>query len=385
MKKIGALIVCMTVCGTALFAQTTADEWYEKAGEYHNSGDYTNAVTAYSETVKRDRSHLNAYLNRGIVYYLLKNYDAAIADYDTFMNGASDFPLAYVLRGDAYGAKSVYHKAVADYRTGFEKGYEPSDSTTVDKSSKADMWFCGAMYMEITINRFLGKADVVTAYENRLKTVCDKNSITRAEVETFYRQNIGALIAGVVDEEFGKVRFLLKDSPNGTYGVLLSRNTQNQYILRYEGYFNDTKATKTLPPASLGTLLDTMRRNPVDFNQASIDQVRTQAALIPSVALAVAGTADAFVGTIKKALTDFYLTPMIANYNTVKDIHALFMRKAWEYHQDPLFGIISSSYVSVLSELSSPLVSKVDSDTNQEKYAAASLTQAQIRALTVRR
>jgi hypothetical protein len=196
-------LLCAAACGAALFAQTTADEWFKKAGEYHAGGDYANAARAYSETVKRDSSHLDAYLNRGIMYYLLKNYDAAIADFDTFMKGASDFPLAYVLRGDAYGAKGVYHKAVADYRTGFEKGYEPSDYN-IDKSSKADMWFCGAMYMEIVTNRFLGKPAVVTAYENRLKTVCDKSGVTRAEVEAFYRQNIGSLIATVVDAEFNK-------------------------------------------------------------------------------------------------------------------------------------------------------------------------------------
>jgi hypothetical protein len=64
------------------------------------------------------------------------------------------------------------------------------------------MWFCGAMYMETVINRFLGKSDVATKYDNWLKTVCDKNSVTRAEVETFYRQNVGSLIAAVVDKHF---------------------------------------------------------------------------------------------------------------------------------------------------------------------------------------
>jgi Tfp pilus assembly protein PilF len=202
MKKIVAVAVFLfAVAVSGTFGQTSADEWFKKAGEYFDKGDYANAVTAFSETIKRNSSNLDAFLNRGLAYYQIKNYDAAIADYDTVIKGAPNFPVVYVLRGYNYGEKGIYHKAVTDYRTGLEKGYDPS-GFNVDKSSKANMWFCGAMYMEIVVNRFLGKSDVVTKYENWLKIVCDKNKVTRAEIEKFYRDNVRALIAGVVDEEF---------------------------------------------------------------------------------------------------------------------------------------------------------------------------------------
>jgi tetratricopeptide (TPR) repeat protein len=189
------------LCGAALFAQTTEEEWFKKAGEYFDSGNYANAVTAYSEVIKRNSSNINAYWFRSYAYYKTNNYDAAIADCNTVIKDAPDFPTVYVLRGDSYGAKGIYHTVVADYKAGLEKGFDPN-GYDVDKSSKASMWFCGAMYMEIVVNRFLGQSAVVTKYENWLKTVCDKNSVTRAEVEAFYRQNIGALIAAVVDAEF---------------------------------------------------------------------------------------------------------------------------------------------------------------------------------------
>jgi tetratricopeptide (TPR) repeat protein len=145
MKKVTALVMCAVMTAALGFGQTSADEWFKKAGEYFESGDYANAVRAYSETIKRDSLNLDAYWFRGIAYYQTKNYDAAIADYTTVIKDEPDFPLAYVVRGDAYGAKGLYHKAVADYRTGFEKGYDPS-GFAVDKSSKAAMWFCGALY-----------------------------------------------------------------------------------------------------------------------------------------------------------------------------------------------------------------------------------------------
>jgi hypothetical protein len=205
MKKFVTLVMFAVMTAAFGFGQISSDEWFKKAGEYLNSGDYANAVTAYSEAIKRDSSLRNAYWFRGFAYYRIKNYDAALADCNTVINGSPDFPLAYVVRGDAYGAKGIYHKAVVDYRTGLEKGFEPS-GFDVDTSSKASMWFCGAMYMEIVVNRFLGNSAAVANYENRLQTVCDKNKVTRAEVETFYRQNIGALISTTVDAEFKKTR-----------------------------------------------------------------------------------------------------------------------------------------------------------------------------------
>jgi hypothetical protein len=216
MKKI--LLVAVFLFGIAAsgaFGQSTEDEWFKKAGEYFNSGDYANAVTAYGETIKRNSSNLDAYLFRSFAYYQIKNYDAAIADCNAVIKGAPDFPNVYVVRGDAYGAKGIYHKAAADYQTGLAKGYDPG-RFAVDKSSKADMWFCGAMYMEIAVNRFLGKSDVVTKYENWLKTACDKNSVSRAEVETFYRQNIGGLIAEVVDKYYGE-RGMYDITPSAVY------------------------------------------------------------------------------------------------------------------------------------------------------------------------
>jgi len=237
-KKIIALVILGLVVASGAFGQTTADEWYSKGREYRRNKDYANAITAFSEAIKLDSTRTAPYLNRGycyfelknynaaiadystaikinpnwtdaywsrgFTYYQLKNYDAAIADYSTYIGKEPENPFAYAVRGDLYGAKGIFHKAVPDYIKGFEKGYEPNDYS-VDKTNKADMWFCGALYMEIVVNRFLGKSDVVTKYENFLKTVCDKNKVTRAEVEAYYRNGIRSLISDIVDEEFKEI------------------------------------------------------------------------------------------------------------------------------------------------------------------------------------
>jgi hypothetical protein len=125
---------------------------------------------------------------------------------------------------------------------------------------------------------------VVSKYENWLKTVCDNNKVTRAEVETFYRQNIGALVAAVVDAEFNKISFLIDrtNTAGSSYGAVLTRDTKNQYVLSYEGVFNGAISTKTLTATSLDALRVAMSRNS-DFIQDDINQVNAQAVLIPGV------------------------------------------------------------------------------------------------------
>ena len=192
-----------------------------KAGEYFDKGDYTNAITAYNEVISRNSYNLDAYWFRGVAYLRIGNYDECINDCNTVINGAPDFPTVYIIRGDAYGAKGIYHKVIVEYKKGLEKGYDPSNFN-VDKSNNADMWFCGTMYMEIAVNRFLGNSDVITRYENWLNIVSDKNRVTRAEIEAFYRSDIRNLISHIVEEEFYK-RSEDNVIPARVYALLMAR------------------------------------------------------------------------------------------------------------------------------------------------------------------
>jgi len=374
-KAIAVVVFLFVVAVSGLFAQTTADEWFKKAAEYFDKGDFNNAITAYSESIKRDSTNLNAYFVRGFAYFQVKNYDAAIADFDTVIKRATDFPDAYICRGDAYGAKGLYHKAIADYRTGFGKGYDPS-GFIVDKTNKADMWFCGAMYMEIIVNRFLGKTDVVTKYENWLKTVSDKNKVTRPEIEAFYRDNVRALIASVVDEEFNEISFLM-GSPTGGYGAVLTRNPQNgQYKLSYE----DAKSvTKELTASSLEALSSEMSKLPAEFSRGSINELRAQAALIPAVALS-----DAALNEIKTVLTNFYTTPDSTTYARVKEARTVYSSTLLST-KNVRYQEVWSAYEDILSALNAGLSQKVRGDVNASSAVTTLTREQQQRLVELRR
>jgi len=430
MKKIVAVVVFLFIVAVSdAFGQTTADEWIKKADEYFDKGDYTNAITAYSEAIKKDNTNFDSYWGRGIAYYQIKNYNSAIADYNaalkinpndddilicrgsvyfdrkeynaavadynaalkinpnnvfgywsrakayfqmknydatiadltTYINKNGTISNAYIMRGDAYGAKGIYHKAVADYRTGLEKGYDPS-TFRVDKSNKADMWFCGAMYMEIIVNRFLGKSDVVTKYENWLKTVCDKNKVTRAEIEAFYRDNIRGLIAAVVDEEFNKISFFIHNvirQQDSSFGGVLTRNPQNgQYELSYEGYFGaNTMSVKKLSATSLEALLSSLSKSG-EFSQVAIDTVKAQAALIPAVVLS-----DTALNEVKTILTNLFINPNATTYNAVREMYSLYINTRIETGRG-IYEIALLNCAVILASFSDGLARKVIEDKN---------------------
>jgi hypothetical protein len=219
------------------------------------------------------------------------------------------------------------------------------------------MWFCGALYMEIVVNRFVGKPDVVGKYETWLKTVCDTNKLSRADVEAYFRQNIGALVAETVNEEFNRVSI-----PLYRYDAMLIRTDNNQYVLSYK----DVKdVVKELVPAPLETLLATMRRTS-GFETKDVDTVRSQAALIPAVVYAnwkqqaVAGGVDA-LNLVKETLTRFYLEPGQNTYNAILGIYARYHQLVTRNH-DPFASAAGNSLRGVIGTLSIEINKRLSSD-----------------------
>jgi len=82
---------------------------------YSNKGDNDRAIADYTEVIKLDPKHTDAYNNRGNAYYNKNNYDQAIADYTEAIRLNPKFADAYNNRGNAYLNKNDYNRAIADY------------------------------------------------------------------------------------------------------------------------------------------------------------------------------------------------------------------------------------------------------------------------------
>jgi Tol biopolymer transport system component len=210
----------------------------------------------------------------------------------------------------------------------------------------------GAMVQkELAVLRFLEPNNAaVGRYEAILQSLTARGNVTRAEVESYYRQGIGALIAGEVDREFNRVSFVLDNTASRTsYDAVLTRGANNQYILNYKRL-----GTKYEPITanSLDELLSAMSRNS-NFDHNCINAVRSQAALIPAVRL----TSQA-LGDIKTIITSFYTNPNAGTYSAVKDVYVLYNNTA-VVSVSVFFRMARDSYGKTLASLNTALAERV--------------------------
>ncbi|HQV51480.1 MAG: tetratricopeptide repeat protein [Flavobacteriales bacterium] len=87
-----------------------------KTGEAaYRSGDHKGAILYFSEALKANPDHVNAYLQRGFCYSLLKQYANAAADFSSVITRQKDHVWAYISRGSAYNKLEQFDLALNDF------------------------------------------------------------------------------------------------------------------------------------------------------------------------------------------------------------------------------------------------------------------------------
>jgi hypothetical protein len=178
------------------------------------------------------------------------------------------------------------------------------------------------VWQDMAIARFLGNTAAVGRYEGVLNHIIRNNGVARAEIESYYRQGIGALIAAAVDAEFNKTSGFMLDRK---YNVILTRDAKTgQYTLSYERPSVENDDKKISAP-TLEALSSAMSRSG-DFSATAFNVVREQAALIPAVIFdGWKRTTPNMVNPyelLTRALTNFYITPNNENYRVICGIYA---------------------------------------------------------------
>jgi hypothetical protein len=205
--------------------------------------------------------------------------------------------------------------------------------------------------MEGAANSFLGVTG--TTHGQVLERLRGKYNFTQAEINGAVRETVAA----VVDAEFNKISFMMNnDTIRKGYSTTLTRTVNNQYILEYDGIYQGKDFYAKLPPASLETLLVTMRGDTINFDKNCIDTVRAQAAQIPAVRLSKEA-----VNEIAVIVEQFYTKPTTETYGYLIDVYNLYIL-TWLALQNRLFESIADSYIRTLSGLSQPLARKVIKD-----------------------
>ena len=93
----------------------SADEYYDRAFEYHQKQEYDLALADYNQVIELDPSNEKALINRGLIYQSQGKDEDAIADYNKAIQINPNNFATYRNRGVLYFEQSQYELAKADW------------------------------------------------------------------------------------------------------------------------------------------------------------------------------------------------------------------------------------------------------------------------------
>jgi tetratricopeptide (TPR) repeat protein len=114
----------------------SSQEWFQQGYSImHSSGDYENAIKAFSSCIQMDPSNARAFLNRGISYECINNMKAAFADYGKAIELRPEDGKAYYIRGMLLWRVGDA-MAITDLEKSAEFGYKPAKDFLSKKASQ---------------------------------------------------------------------------------------------------------------------------------------------------------------------------------------------------------------------------------------------------------
>ncbi|TFI51978.1 serine protease [Mastigocladus laminosus UU774] len=95
--------------------QPNAESLISLGGAKAQKGDYRGAIAAYEQALQINPSHPDAYFQRAVAYYDLKNYQAAFEDLNQVVRLTPNSPVAYMNRGLTQDLLQRNQEAIKDY------------------------------------------------------------------------------------------------------------------------------------------------------------------------------------------------------------------------------------------------------------------------------
>jgi hypothetical protein len=144
-----------------------------------------------------------------------------------------DTPLEFALL-------SYYSQPVISIRPVEAKNILPANNKT------SELKLGAAVYQEMRMLRFLGDTAAAGRHEGVLQFITGRGNATGAEIEAYYRQHIGALIAAVVDESLKKRNPETVPTSNTTRMIhtLVKTSFTNFFLTPNQANFNKIQKIK---------------------------------------------------------------------------------------------------------------------------------------------
>ena len=108
--------------------EESAENYFYRGNVFFRLKMYDKAIADYTQAIEKNPECAEAYNNRGIAYRKTGEYDKAIADYTQALEKNPEYAEAYNNRGYAYDITGEYDKAIADYTQALEKNPEYAEA-----------------------------------------------------------------------------------------------------------------------------------------------------------------------------------------------------------------------------------------------------------------
>ena len=117
----------------------TAEEYFYRAYEKFDKGDYNGAISDYTKAIEINPNYADAYNNRGSSKYVLKDYYGAISDFTKAIEINPNDDGYYNNRGIGKSGLKDHNGAIADYTKAIEINPNYADAYNNRGNSKSDL------------------------------------------------------------------------------------------------------------------------------------------------------------------------------------------------------------------------------------------------------
>jgi tetratricopeptide (TPR) repeat protein len=119
---VAVLVFSVPSCSDRKHNETSAKEYSDSAYSFVHAGNIQEAINLYTLAIEKDPEFIDAYYNRGIMHYFLKEYKGAIEDLNKVIEKKPDHVMAYASRGAVYDKIGDWQKALSDFRKAAQLG-----------------------------------------------------------------------------------------------------------------------------------------------------------------------------------------------------------------------------------------------------------------------
>jgi len=104
-----------------------AEEHKQKGNKFYEDGKWTDAITEYSESLRRDPKNYKLFSNRAACFTKLMDWGSALEDIETCLKIEPTFVKAYIRKAKIQQYLKQYHKALDTYDKGLALDPEASE------------------------------------------------------------------------------------------------------------------------------------------------------------------------------------------------------------------------------------------------------------------